>query len=76
MITKKLFSTIDELQEVQRLAQHCPEDVAFHSPDSSIIIDAKSYIGMYALNFKEPVLVVSENEGFHKKIANIGETVE
>lgn len=76
MITKKLFKTIDELQEVQRLAQHCTADVAFHSPDSSIIIDAKSYIGMYALNFKEPVLVVSESELFHNQIKDIGETVE
>ncbi|WP_343207827.1 hypothetical protein [Anaerolentibacter hominis] len=75
MITKKLFKTINELQEVQRLATHCPDDVAFHSLDSQIIIDAKSYIGMYALDFSQPVLVVSENENFHKQIDGIGENV-
>jgi len=75
MITKKLFTTINELQQVQKLAEHCPDPVAFHSPDSSIRIDAKSYIGIYALDFTQPVLVVSENEEFHKKIADIGTTV-
>lgn len=75
MITKKMFHTINELQEVQRLATHCPMDVALHSEDGSITIDAKSYIGIYALDFTKPVLVVSEYEDFHKSIASIGETV-
>lgn len=76
MISKKKFNYINELQDVQRLAVACPCDVAFHSLDSSIFIDAKSYIGMYALNFNEPVLVVCEDEDFHKKIKDIGENVE
>ncbi|MDF2511380.1 MAG: hypothetical protein K0S04_1246 [Herbinix sp.] len=75
MITKKLIRTIDELQAIQRLATNCEADVAFHSLDSSIIIDAKSYIGMYALNFKEPILVVCEDAQLHQDIATIGETV-
>ena len=54
MITKKLFKTINELQEVQRIATHCPDDVAFHSL----------------------VMLVSENEKFHKQIADIAETIE
>ncbi len=75
MITKKMFNTINELQEVQRLAQHCPVDVALHSEDGSVTIDAKSYIGIYALDFTKPVLVVSEHEPFHKQISGIGENV-
>lgn len=75
MITKKMFRTIDELQEIQRLATQCESDVAFHNLDSTTSIDAKSYIGMYALNFKEPILVVCEDEEFHRKIASIGETI-
>lgn len=75
VITKKRIRTINELQELQRLANKCPDDVAFHNEDSSVIIDAKSYIGMYALDFHRPILVVSENEEFHKQIENIAETV-
>ena len=30
---------------------------------------------MYALDFRNPILVVSEDTEFHKQIADIGETV-
>lgn len=73
MITKKIFRTINELQEIQRIATKSNMDVAFHNMDSSVVIDAKSYIGMYTLNFQEPVLLVSEDEEFHRQIADIGE---
>lgn len=76
MITKKLFRSIDELQLVQYYATLSPEDVGFHSDDGRVIVDAKSFIGLFGLNFAEPIKVVSEDEDFHKKIANIGETVE
>ncbi len=76
MVTKKKFNYIHELQDIQREAIKCEEAVGLHSLDSSMIIDAKSYIGMYALDFNQPILVVSESEEFHKSIASIGETLE
>ena len=75
MISKKKFNTIGELQKVQYLATQCPSDVGLHSEDGEIIVDAKSYIGFYALDFRQPVLVVSEDEAFHKAIRNIGDNV-
>ena len=36
------------------------------------MVDAKSYIGMYALNFAEPILVVSESKEFFELIQDIG----
>ncbi len=76
MITKKLFHSIDELQLIQYYATLSSEDVGFHSEDGRIIVDAKSFIGLFGLNFSEPILVVSEDEEFHKKISSIGENVE
>lgn len=76
MVTKKLFRSIDELQKVQYYATLCPEDVGFHSPDGTIIVDAKSFIGLFGLDFSEPIDVVCEDETFHKRIANVGQTVE
>ena len=76
MVTKKKINFIHELQEIQRFAVECPCDVGLHSEDGAMIIDAKSYIGMYALDFTKPILVVSEDADFHKKIAAIGETIE
>lgn len=75
MITKKRFHNIEELQKLQALANRCPDEVGIHSEDSSIIVDAKSFIGLFALDFTKPVLVVSENMDFHKHITRIGETM-
>lgn len=75
MITKKRFHNIEELQKLQALANRCPDGVGLHSEDGSIIVDAKSFIGLFALDFTKPVLVVSENMDFHKRIAKVGETL-
>ena len=76
MVSKKKFNYINELQDIQRLAVECTCDVGLHSEDGSMIIDAKSYIGMYALDFTQPILVVSEDEDFHKQIRDIGENID
>ena len=76
MVTKKHIHNIEELQKIQLLANHTPTDVGLHSEDGSIIIDAKSFIGLFALDFSKPILVVSEDLAFHRCIANIGETLD
>ena len=76
MITKKRFHNIEELQKVQALANRTREEVGIHNEDSSIIVDAKSFIGLFALDFTRPVLVVSEDMEFHKRISRIGETLD
>ncbi len=75
MVSKKKFNSIGEIQKLQHLATQCDLEVAIHSPDGLIRVDAKSFIGMFALDFEMPVYVVSESEAFHKKIKNIGENI-
>lgn len=76
MLTKKHFNDIHELQKIQYLATQCDSDVGLHSEDGSVIVDAKSFIGLFALDFTKPILVVSENMNFHRAIADIGETLD
>ena len=76
MITKKRIHNIEELQKIQALANRTREDVGIHNEDSTIIVDAKSFIGLFALDFTRPVLIVSEDMNFHKRIARIGETLD
>lgn len=76
MVTKKSIRNIEELQKIQALANYATEDVGIHSEDSSIIVDAKSFMGLFALDFTRPVLIVSEDLNFHRRIANVGETLE
>lgn len=76
MITKKRLHNIEELQKIQALANRCKEPVALHSEDGNIIVDAKSFIGLFALDFTKPVLVVTESMDYHKRIARVGETLD
>lgn len=76
MTTKKRIYNITELQKLQALATKCKDDVQITSPDGKIVVDAKSYIGLFALDFTKPVLVVTENEEFHRAIERVGETLE
>ncbi len=56
------IQSITELQEIQKLATSVQEDVYFHSEDNSIMVDAKSFIGLFALDFSKPVKVVTESQ--------------
>ena len=76
MISKKIIRSISELQAIQTLAVACNEDVGIHSLDSQTIVDAKSFIGLFALDFSQPVLIVSESQSFHKALRDIGEDAE
>ena len=62
-MTKQItINSISELQAIQRLATTVQDDVYFHSLDNSIMVDAKSFIGLFTLDFSQPVLLVTENQ--------------
>jgi hypothetical protein len=75
MYSKKRIASITDLQKLQFLATQCPDDVGIHSVDGKIIVDAKSFVGLFTLDFSNPVLVVTENQSFHKTIEDIGENI-
>lgn len=68
MIVTKKFNTVKEVQKLQELACKMDVDVGIHSLDGSIIIDAKTFIGLFSINFDEPVNIVCEDENFIKKL--------
>ncbi len=76
MISKKKIHYITELQELQKLAVESEYEVEMRDEAGEKVVDAKSYIGMYALDFTQPVLIVSEDEQYHKRIATIGDNVQ
>lgn len=61
MVITKKFNSVDELQKLQRLACEVPEDVFLHSMDDSIMVDAKSFINLFTLDFTQPVKIVTES---------------
>lgn len=62
MIIEKKFNSVSELQELQRIACSVSEDVYLHSMDDSIMVDAKSFINLFTLDFSQTVKIVTESD--------------
>ncbi len=67
MTVKIKLTTAEDLREFMNLAWTCEDDIGVHAPDGAIA-DAKSILGLIALDYTNPVLVVTENEKFTKKL--------
>ena len=65
------FNDVSELQKLQRIACSVPEDVYLHSMDDSIMVDAKSFINLFTLDFSEPVKIVTESEEVGKEFQKL-----
>lgn len=69
MISTKKFKSISEIQALQKAACDVQDDVYIHSTDGKIMVDAKSFIGLFSIDFSQEVNIVTENEHIHKLIA-------
>ncbi|MBC5735615.1 hypothetical protein [Lawsonibacter faecis] len=61
MVFEAKFDSFNEIAEVQKLAMAVEEPVFFESEDENIHIDAKSFIGLFVLDFSKPVKVVTDS---------------
>ena len=68
MITIIKINAIEDLQNLQRIACSCIEDVYLHSMDETIMVDVKSFLRLFTLDFEQPLKFVSESETAHKKV--------
>lgn len=71
MVLKKRFNSIKEIQKLQEYACKADDEVFIHSLDDSIKVDAKSFIGLFSLDFNEDVKVVTESEWVISKVNSI-----
>lgn len=62
MVLMKKFNTIKEIQLLHKFAQNCIDDIGIHSESGDIIVDAKSIMGIFSINYEHPVKIVTENE--------------
>lgn len=67
MVRKIKLTSAEDLRLFMNVAWTCEDDVGVHTPDGQIA-DAKSILGLIALDYNLPVMVVTENEDFYKKI--------
>ena len=61
MVIPMQIDSFEELQALQRLACQVDEDVFLHAEDNSIMVDVKSFIGLFTLDFSKPVKVVTDS---------------
>lgn len=52
----------EEVQKLRRLALSVPESVIVRSMGGEIALNAKSPMGIYAMDFSKPVQVISESQ--------------
>ena len=61
MVIPMQIDSFEELEALQRLACQVDEDVFLHAEDNSIMVDVKSFIGLFTLDFSKPVKVVTDS---------------
>lgn len=61
MVFEMKFNSIAEIEALQRLAAAADRPVLLSSGDGSIQVDARSFIGMFTLDFSKPVKVNTES---------------
>ncbi len=71
MVFEMQFYSVAELQALQEFACKVEEDVAIVSPDDTINVDAKSFIGLFTLDFSQPVKVVTESAFVMQKMEKL-----
>lgn len=67
MTVKIQLTTAEDLRKFMNLAWDCADDIGVHAPDGQIA-DAKSIMGLIALDYSDPVTVVTENQAFIRKL--------
>jgi len=67
MVKHIKLTSADDLKKFMQLAWNCASDVGVHTEDDKIA-DAKSVLGLMALDYAKPVMVVSEDESFFEQI--------
>ena len=68
MVIPMQFNSLEELYRLQKLASKVDEAVYVHSPDNSIMVDARSFIGLFTLDFTQPVNVVTDSTYVARKL--------
>lgn len=68
MVKSIQLNSAEDLREFMNLAWECGDDIGVHAGDGKIA-DAKSILGLISLDYTAPVMVVTDNHAFIKRIS-------
>lgn len=61
MVYDLKINSISELAELQQLAAHADKPVYIANQDDSIRVDARSFLGLFSLNYAKPMKVITDS---------------
>lgn len=68
IIKEVMLHSAEDLRQFMYLAMQSVEDIGVHTTDGQIA-DAKSVLGLMALDYTKPVKVVTEDSHFIKQVS-------
>lgn len=68
LIKEVMLHSAEDLRQFMYLAMQSSEDIGVHTVDGKIA-DAKSVLGLMALDYSKPVKVVTEDNHFVKQLS-------
>ena len=61
MVIEKKFNSISEISALQRIASMADKEVYLSNEEETIKVDARSFIGLFALDFSKPLKVITDS---------------
>ena len=61
MVFDLKLQSISELAELQQLAAHADKPVYIANEDDQIRVDARSFLGLFALDYSRPLKVITDS---------------
>ena len=71
MTCEMTFQSIDQIQALQQIASSSSDEIFLHSLDGTVLVDVRSFLGLFTLDFTKPVKVVTDSEQLARKVERL-----
>ena len=61
MVIERNLNSISEISALQRIASMADKEVYLSNQEETIKVDARSFIGLFALDFSQPLKVITDS---------------
>ena len=73
MTVVRKFRSAEELRCLRRMACSVPEEVLLREVEGDVLADAKSLIGLFALDYSRPVCIVTDSQDLLSQLEYLDE---
>ena len=76
MTVVRKFRSAEEIRLLRRMACSVPEAVMLREVEGDVLADAKSLIGLFALDYSRPVCIITESPELLSQLDNLDEEAQ